>query len=292
MAGETKTAVAACKFAAAAFSGSSAMVSEAIHSLVDTGNSGLILYGIRSSGRAPTAEHPFGHGHELYFWTLVVGILIFAVGGGMSVVTGIQHVIQRTEPEETFWNYAVIGVAAAFESVSWYYGLQAFRAERRGRGIVETIRKSKDPTSFAVLFEDSAALIGLAFAFLGIFFSARLNAPWIDGASSVLIGTLLCIVASVMVYESKGLIVGEGVERKTLEELRALIRADPAVERVDQLLTMYLGPDEVLLAIELRFRSHTTVHDIRAAVARLKTDIRRRFPRIRRIFLDSASIGE
>lgn len=302
MAGETKRAVlaavaanviiAACKFVAAAFSGSAAMLAEGIHSLVDSGNSALILHGIRRSRRKADAEHPFGYGHELYFWTLLVGILVFAVGGGMSIITGILHILQSTLPEAAGWNYAVLAAAAVFESISWYFGAKAFGAERRGRGILETVRISKDPTSFAVLFEDTAALLGLVFAFFGIFLSTTLNAPWIDGASSVLIGVLLCLVALVMVYESKGLLVGEGVEKKTLEDLRAIIRADPAVQDVDKLLSMYLGPDDVMLAIELRFRPHTTLVEVREAIARLKRDIQSRYPRIRRIFLDSASIGD
>jgi cation diffusion facilitator family transporter len=300
MAGETKKAVvaaivgnlliAATKFIAAGFSGSAAMLSEAIHSLVDTGNGVLMLYGMRRSRKPPDQQHPLGYGHELYFWTLVVGILIFGLGGGMSIVTGLMHVARSTPPENTGWSYAVLAAAMVFEGTSWHYGLKAFRTERRGRGIVETIRLSKNPSTFAVLLEDSAALLGLAFAFLGIFFSTRLNAPWLDGVSSVLIGVLLCLTAWVMVYESMGLLVGEGVGRTTLADLRKIICADPAVERVDKLLTLYLGPEEILLAIELRFRSDTTALDIRHAVARFKRAIQDQYPRIRRIYLDTISI--
>jgi cation diffusion facilitator family transporter len=302
MAGETKKAVvaaivgnlliAATKFIAAAFSGSSAMLSEAIHSLVDTGNGGLMLYGMRRSRMPPDEQHPLGYGHELYFWTLVVGILIFGLGGGMSIVTGLMHIARTTPPEHTGWSYAVLAAAMVFEGISWHYGLKAFRTERRGRGIVETIRLTKNPSTFAVLLEDSAALLGLAFAFLGIYLSTRLNAPWLDGASSVLIGVLLCLTAWVMVYESMGLLVGEGVGRATLADLRKIICADPAVERVDKLLTLYLGPEEILLAIELRFRSDTTALDIRRAVARCKRAIQEQYPRIRRIYLDTISIGD
>ena len=283
-------AVAAIKFIAAAFSGSAAMLSEAIHSLVDTGNGALMLYGMHRSRKPADHEHPFGYGHELYFWTLIVGILVFALGGGMSIITGISHIAGARVPENTGWSYAVLGCAMVFEGISWYYGLKAFRSETRGRGILETIKASKNPANFAVLLEDSAALLGLAFALVGIYFSERLDAPWIDGASSVLIGVLLCLVSLVMVFESKGLIVGEGMEKQTLDRVRAIIQADPAVERVDKLRTMYLGPEEVMLAIELRFHSDTKVTDIRQAVSRVKRAIQERYPRIRRIFLDSASI--
>jgi cation diffusion facilitator family transporter len=300
MAGETRSAVlaaisgnlaiAAIKAVAAALSGSAAMLSEAIHSVVDTGNDGLMLYGIRQSRKPPDFEHPFGHGRDLYFWTLIVGVLVFAIGGGMSVVSGISHITEPRAPENTGWAYAVLATAFIFEAISWYYGWKAFRADRRGRGIVDTIRDTKNPANFAVLLEDSAALLGLAFALAGILLSERFDAPWIDGAASILIGALLCLVALIMVNESKGLLVGEGMRKQTLERLRAIVQADPAVERVDKLTTMYLGPEEVMLAIELRFRSDTHITDIRASIARLKQAIQDCYPRIRRIFLDSSAI--
>ena len=285
-------AIAATKFLAAAFSGSAAMLSEAIHSLIDTGNGVLMLYGMHRSRRPPDEEHPFGYGHEFYFWTLVVGILVFALGGGMSILAGISRIAAPRPAENLAWNYAVLACAALFESVSWYYGFKAFRAERRGRGVFETIRGSKNPASFATLLEDSAALGGLALAALGIFLAERLAAPWIDGASSVAIGVLLCLVSLVMVIESKGLLVGEGMEKRTLAQLRAMVQADPAVEQVAKLTTLYLGPEDVMLAIELRFRAGTTISDVRAALARVKRTIQGSYPRIRRIYLDSAAIED
>ena len=302
VAGETRQAViaavagnvliAGCKFVAAALSGSAAMLAEAIHSLVDGGNDALMLYGMRVSRRPPDRAHPFGYGHELYFWTLIVGVLIFGLGGGMSIVTGAMHLASPSPSRDAGWSYTVIAAAAIFEGASWWYGLKAFRTERRGRGVLETIRLSKDPTTFSVLLEDSAALAGLGLAFAGIFLSRALEKPWIDGACSLLIGLLLCAVALVMVYESKELLVGEGMERRTLETLRGIVQADPGVERVDRMLTQYLGPDEVMLAMEVRFRSEATIADIRPVISRLKQAIRERYPRIRRIFLDTASIGE
>ena len=302
MAGEARTAVlaavagnilvAATKFAAAFFSGSSAMLSEAIHSLVDTGNDALMLYGMRRSRRPPDLDHPFGYGHELYFWTLVAGILIFALGGGMSIVTGFEHLADPHPTQNAGWSYAVLVAAAVFEGISWIYGFRAFRAERRGRGVLETIHESKNPTTFATLLEDTAALLGLAFAFAGIFLSARLDAPWIDGASSVLIGALLCAIALVMVVESQSLLIGEGVARGTLAALRAIVQAEPSVQTVAKLATIYLGPDEIMLAIELRFRDGTTLEEIRASLARTKAAIRDRYPRIGRIFIDTAAIGD
>ena len=282
--------IALCKFFAAAVSGSAAMLSEAIHSLIDTGNGMLMVYGMRRSRHRPDADHPFGYGHELYFWTLIVGLVVFAIGGAMSVLTGVLHILNPVPPENTFWNYAVLAAAAVFEGISWYFGWRAFQAEQRGRGIIETIRITKNPTTFSVLLEDSAALIGLVIAFVGIFLSTKLAAPWIDGASSVLIGLLLCLVAFVMVYESKGLIIGEGVGKKTLARLREIACKDAAVEGVGKLMTLYLGPEEIMLVIEIRFHRGKTTSDIRAAVARLKQKIQEEYPRIQRIFLDSTSI--
>jgi cation diffusion facilitator family transporter len=284
-------AIAVCKFAAAAFSGSAAMLSEAIHSLVDTGNDALMLYGIRRSRKPADNDHPFGYGHELYFWTLVVGILIFALGGGMSILTGILHVINRTPAEASRWNYAVLAIAAVFEAISWYFGLRAFRSEQAGRGIVETIKVSKDPTTFSVLLEDSAALVGLALAFAGIYLSSHLAMPWLDGASSIAIGALLCAIALVMVYESKGLIVGEGVGRATAQGLRSLIASDAAVQSVGKLATMYLGPQDVMLAVEIHFHADNSLEGTRHAIGRITRQIREKYPRIRHVFLDASSIG-
>jgi cation diffusion facilitator family transporter len=285
-------AIAVCKFVAAGFSGSAAMLSEAIHSLVDTGNDGLMLYGLRRSTKPADADHPFGYGHELYFWTLVVGILIFGLGGGMSILTGILHVVNETTTEASVWSYAVLAIAAVFEGISWCFGYRAFRSEQQGRGVVETIQISKDPTTFSVLLEDSAALAGLAIAFTGIFMSQQLGMPWIDGASSILIGVLLCLIALVMVYESKGLLIGEGVEKATALGVRAIISAEPEVESVGKLGTLYLGPEDVMLAVEVRFRRDGSVADTRHAIGHMANAIRAKYPRIRHVFLDASSIGE
>lgn len=298
--GETKAAVLAAvagnllialvKFVAALVSGSAAMLSEGIHSLVDTANDALLLYGLRRSLRAPDDEHPFGYGHEAYFWTLVAGMLFFALGGGMSIVTGLQHIADPSPPESLAWSYAVLAAAALFEGVSWIFAYRAFHREQRGRGVVETIHLTKNPLSFAVLLEDSAALAGLALAFAGIFAAAYFDAPWMDGAASVAIGVLLCLIALVMVYESKELLIGEGVDRRTLGAIRSLALAQPAVEQVRGIATLYLGPEEAVLALELRFRAGTAVEEIRSALARFRGAVTQRYPHIRRIFIETTSI--
>ncbi len=279
-------AIAVSKGIAASFSGSAAMLSEAIHSLVDTGNGVLMLVGIRRSQRPPDGDHPFGFGHELYFWTLMVGVLIFGLGGGMSIVTGVLHIRADKPVEDLAWTYAVLALAAVFEGVSWWFGWRAFDVERRGRGIVETIIRTKDPTTFSVLLEDSAALLGLVFAFLGIFFGNLLRMPWLDGAASILIGVLLCAVAAVMVNESRALLVGEGVSKATLDGIRALALADSCVHDVGRLRSLYFGPEEVMLVIEVHLRDDSELVEVRDTMARLKKAIREKYPKIKRVFFD------
>jgi cation diffusion facilitator family transporter len=285
-------AIAVTKFIAASFTGSAAMLSEAIHSVVDTGNGGLMLLGVRRSRKPPDFDHPFGHGRELYFWTLIVAVLVFAVGGGMSVYEGVTHVRHPATQESAAWSYSVLAVAAVFEGTSWVFGWKAFSAERGRRGVFEAIHVSKDPTSFSVLLEDSAALVGLLLAFLGIFLGRRFGLPQLDGVASALIGLLLCAVAVVMAYESKGLLVGEGLDRESLKELRALVESDSDVESVQHLYTLYQGAHEVLLTIELHFRDTLSAVDVRRAVLRLRENIRAKQPDIARVYFGAESFAE
>ena len=279
-------AIAISKFVAAAFSGSAAMLSEAIHSLVDTGNGALMLVGMRRSKKPPEPDHPFGFSHELYFWTLMVGVLIFGLGGGMSIVTGVMHIRSGKELEDLAWNYSVLGIAAVFEAGSWWFGWRAFKTEMRGRGIIETIVDTKDPTTFSVLLEDTAALLGLVVAFAGILLGQALRMPWLDGAASIVIGVLLCVVAAIMVNESRALIVGEGVSKATLDGIREIVLADPGVETVHRLRTLYFGPEDVMLVMEMRMRDDKEVGEVRQATARVKKAIRDRYPKIRRVYFD------
>ena len=279
-------AIAVAKFIAAAFSGSAAMLSEAIHSLVDTGNGALMLVGMHRSKKPPDPDHPFGFSHELYFWTLMVGVLIFGLGGGMSILTGVMHIRSGQGIEDTGWNYAVLAIAMVFEGISWWFGWRAFSGEMRGRGIVETIRDTKDPTTFSVLLEDSAALVGLVVAFLGIYFGNLLGVPWLDGAASIVIGILLCLVAAIMVNESRALIVGEGVSKGTLDGIRAIIDADPGIESVQRLRTLYFGPEDVMLIMEMKMRDDKEVGEVREVTTRVKKAIKEKYPKIRRVYFD------
>ena len=300
MASESKTAIfaaiagnlaiAATKFAAAAFTGSSAMLSEGIHSLVDTGNGGLLLLGVRKSKKPPDAAHPFGHGKELYFWSLIVAILIFALGGGMSVYEGVTHLANPHHNQDPTWNYVVLGMAIIFESVSFYFAFKAFRKEMGRQGVLQTIHASKDPTTFTILFEDSAALLGLLVAFVGIFLGHTLNNPYLDGVASIAIGVILGVVAGFLAYESKGLLIGEGVDQQTLNSIRKIAREDPAVVKVRKALTMHFGPHDVLLTLDIQFQEKLTAAEISAVVDHLEKKIRDQHPEIKHIFIEAKSL--
>jgi cation diffusion facilitator family transporter len=283
-------AIAVTKFIAAFFSGSSAMLSEAIHSLVDTGNGALLLVGVRQSQKPYDATHPFGHGKELYFWPLIVAILVFSLGGGMSVYEGITHITHPHRGDPT-WSYVVLGLAFAFESVSAFLAFKAFRKELKGAGVFATIRASKDPTTFTVLFEDTAALAGLIVAFLGILLGDLLDNPYLDGVASIVIGLILACVAVFLAYETKGLLIGEGVDPETLQSIRSIAAEDGAVEQVKKSLTMHFGPHEVLLAIDLEFKQHLTATEVADAINRVEAAIRARHPEIRHIFIEAKALA-
>lgn len=284
--------IAVTKFTASFFTGSSAMLSEGIHSVVDTGNGILILYGDSRSRRPADENHPFGHGRELYFWALIVALSIFAVGGGMSVYEGISHIRHPVEATSPTWNYAVLGIATVFESISWRFGWKAFDKIRDGKPILEAIHLSKDPTVFIVLLEDSTALFGLLIAFLGIFLGQHFDSPYFDGAASILIGLLLCLVAFFLASETKGLLIGEAVDEATLKDIYKIAQADEQVENVMNALTLHLGAHDILLTLELRFRKNISAPDLRTAIRRIEDDIQAKYPDITRIYFEAASLSE
>lgn len=285
-------AVAMIKLGAALVTGSSAMVSETIHSVVDTGNEWLLLYGISRSKLPPDPEHPFGHGRELYFWSLIVALMIFAVGGGISMYEGIDHLVHPRIPTNVFWNYVVLGAAFLFEGTSWIFGWRVFRAAKGRRNIWNGLRDSKDPSSFMVFFEDSGALIGLLLAFGGIFLGQMLANPYLDGVASIGIGLVLATMSIFLAYETKGLLIGEGFGPQTVGKIRTIVEADNGVEHVNRLLTLFLGPGEVMLTIEVRFCTHFTLIEMRHAIVRLKQTIRAEYPQIKRIYFAAESLAE
>jgi cation diffusion facilitator family transporter len=281
--------IAVTKFAAAWWTGSSAMLSEAIHSLVDTGNQLLMLYGLRRSTRPATPEHPFGFGLELYFWTFVVAILIFGLGAGVSILEGVDK-IRNPHPVETPWvNYAVLGASAVFEGATWLIALRAFRRQSKNADVLEAVQLSKDPTIFTVLIEDSAALAGLAIAAAGLAGAQALGLPWLDGVASVLIGLLLAGTATFLARECKELLMGEAADPATRAGLRRIAASNPGVVAVNEVLTMHFGPVDVLAVLSLDFENALTADDVETAVSGIERQIKREYPVVRRIFVEAQS---
>ncbi len=282
-------AIAATKFAAAWWTGSSAMLSEAIHSLVDTGNQLLMLYGLRRSARPATPEHPFGFGLELYFWTFVVAILIFGLGAGVSILEGIDKIRHPHAVEHAVVNYVVLALSFVFEGATWLIALRAFRRQSGDTELVDAVQRSKDPTVFTVLLEDSAALAGLAIAAAGLAAAQVLDTPRLDGVASVMIGLLLAFTATFLARECKGLMLGEAADPAISAALRRLALANPAVTGVNEVLTMHFGPHDVLAVLSLDFDNDLSADEVEQAVSTMERQIKRDYPLIRRIFIEAQS---
>jgi cation diffusion facilitator family transporter len=285
-------AIAVIKFIAAAMTGSSAMIAEGIHSLVDTGNGGLVLLGMKRSGLAPDESHQFGHGKELYFWTLIVAISIFGIGGGMSVYEGIIHIAHPASLENPLPSYIVLAISLLVEGSSFAIAMRQFSAARGDVPPFVFIREAKDPSLFTVVFEDSAAMLGLVVAFLGVFLGHLLHNPYFDGAASVVIGLILMVVAWALASESKGLLIGEGVEPEVLAAMKALVKADDTVERVGDIRTMYLGPSDLLVNLDVRFVDGTDAPTMHKAIERIEGSLRRLSPEVNRVYIESAALLE
>jgi len=284
--------IAVTKFTASYITGSSAMLSEGIHSVVDTGNGLMMLLGVRNSRKPPDEEHPFGHGRELYFWSLVVAFSIFGIGGGVSVYEGITHILHPEQITNPVWNYAVLGLSFVFEGISWIFGWRAFSKTRRGRPLFKAMHLSKDPTSFTVVLEDSTALVGLVIAFFGVLLGHEFGIPYFDGGASVLIGLLLGLVALFLGAESRSLLIGEAVDKETLHGIREIAESEPQVEKALKILTIYLGPDEVAATLELQFKTDIKAGELRKAIRRIERAIMEKYPRIKRVYYEAESLSE
>ncbi|MCB1385272.1 MAG: cation transporter [Nitratireductor sp.] len=278
--------IAVTKFAAAAFTGSSAMFSEGIHSLVDTGNQGLLLYGLRQSSRPADEEHPFGYGAELYFWAFVVAILIFAIGSGISVYEGVKKVLDPHVISDPTVNYLVLALALAFEGAAWFIAYREFAAAKGTRSLLETVRQSKDPTVFTVLFEDTAAMLGLGVAFVGILLAQMLDMPALDGAASIVIGVILGITAILLAIETKGLLIGESAAPELVAAVTELIADAEGVDRLNEIRTLHRGPQDVLLAVSIDFKNNLTVGKVENTIYKLELAIKERFPEVRRLYIE------
>ena len=279
--------IAITKFVASTITGSSAMLSEAIHSVVDTGNQGLLLYGLKRASKPADPEHPFGYGKELYFWAFVVAIIIFAVGAGVSLYEGFHKVLHPTPVTDPYINYIVLGLAMVFEAGAWWIAYKEFQQIRGKRSLVTAVRQAKDPTVITVLFEDSAAMLGLIIAFIGIGLGQLLDMPVLDGVASIGIGLILAVTAMVLAYECKGLLTGEAADPLVVASIRAIGRDWPGIDSVNELLTIHFGPQDVLVTMSLDFKDGLSAEDIERAISGIEKKIKERHPEISRVFVEA-----
>jgi cation diffusion facilitator family transporter len=277
--------IAVTKAAAAFWTGSSAMMSEALHSLVDSLNEVLLLYGQHRASRPPDAQHPFGHGRELYFWSFIVALLIFAVGSGVSLYQGVEQLIDPHPLESPWINYVVLAFALVFEGISWGISLKQFHRHRGRLTFYEAFRRSKDPPSFMVLFEDSAALLGIFIAAAGTFAATHLQKPEFDGVASLLIGLVLGGVAMLLARESKSLLIGESASSELTHSVKEIAAKNPAVLRVNGMLTAQLAPDQIVVALSLEFKDDLRVPELEERVIEIETSIRRQHGEVTALFI-------
>jgi cation diffusion facilitator family transporter len=277
--------VAITKAVAAAWTGSSSMVSEAVHSFVDSGNEVLLLYGMRRSAERPDRTHPLGYGRELYFWSFIVAVLIFALGAGVSIYEGIAHIRAPEAVTDAKVNYIVLALAALFEGGSWWVSLRQFRIAKGGLGYFEAFRRSKDPPSFMVLFEDSAALIGIAIAALGTFASASLGLPVLDGVASILIGLVLAATSVLLARESKSLLIGEQADRELNDSILRVASAQPGVQSANGVITTQLAPQQIVAALSVDFDDRLSAREVEEAVSAIEARVRKAHPEVLALFV-------
>lgn len=269
--------VAATKFIAGGYTNSSSMISEGIHSLVDSTNQLLLLYGLKRSRKPPDKSMPFGYGKELYFWSFIVSILIFALGGGFSLYQGIIHIIHPEELGDPTWNYVVLLLSFIFDGASFVIAIKQFNKSRGGLSYWDAIIKSKDPASFLVLFEDGAAVLGLIIVFIFMVCSHAFDMPVLDGVASSLVGLLLIFVSIILARESRSLLMGEGIAPETQRKIKELAEKDQAVIRVSNILSTYESPEEVVLMLVIQFKPRLDTADITGAIERIRKAIKQKF---------------
>jgi cation diffusion facilitator family transporter len=279
--------IAISKFWAAAYTGSAAMFSEAIHSVVDTGNQFLLLYGLKRAKRPADKTHPFGYGMEVYFWSFVVAILIFGLGAGISINEGIAKVNNPHPVTDPFINYIVIGFSVVFEALAFSFAFKEFHKSKGSQNWIKAVRASKDPAIFTVLFEDFAALIGLIVAGIAIYLGDVLNMPILDGIASIIIGVILAITASCLAFECKGLLMGESASEAVLTGIKDIINEESLVLHINEILTMHLGPRDILLNLSLDFKDEMSSGNVEATISKMELGINNKFPEIKRVFIEA-----
>jgi cation diffusion facilitator family transporter len=282
--------IAVTKFIAAAVTGSSAMLSEGIHSVVDTGNQILLLYGLKRASKPADENFPFGHGKEVYFWSFVVAILIFAVGAGISIYEGVHSIMDPHPIENVMVSYIVLGLAFLFEGGAWFFALVEFTRAKGKWGYVEAVQRGKDPSMFVVLFEDSAAMLGLIVAFTGIMLSQQTGILYFDGIASIIIGLILAGTAVWLAYETKSLLIGESANLRVVESIRRIASAVEEIQNVNEVLTMHMGPDFVLVNMSVNFRNDLPAGSMEILIAAIDKRIKQEHPQVKRVFIEAEKL--
>jgi cation diffusion facilitator family transporter len=283
--------IAISKFIAASYTGSSAMFSEGVHSVVDSGNQLLLLYGVKRSKKPADKSHPFGYGKELYFWSFVVAILIFGLGAGICFYEGIHKISSPQSVTNPIINYTVLGLAIIIEGWTCWVAATEFKKSKGDLGWVKAIRKSKDPALFTVLFEDTAALLGLLVALIALSLSEYLNLPVLDAIASLIISFILAVTAGLLAFECKGLLTGEGAREEVVRGINQIIDESQGIKYVNEVLTLHLGPEDVLLNVSLDFKDDLSSGEVEEAISALESRIKGMFPEIRRVFIEAQSWG-
>jgi cation diffusion facilitator family transporter len=278
-------AIAITKFVVGAISRSTAMLAEGVHSLVNCFDGGLLLLGQRRSRRPPDDAHPFGYGRELYFWSLIVAIVFFALGAGVTIYEGVRHVVQPAPLGDPTWSYVVIAFSAVFDGASFVIGIRQFRRHMRAPGYWRAVHRSKDPSLFSVVLEDVADLIGLALAFLGVFLSHRLGMPALDGVASIAIGVVLGAIATILLVETHGLLVGEAANPELIDAIHRTVLEEEGVRAASRPASLHVGPQNIVVALNVEFEHALTAEQVAESAAALDERLRARHPAIQRVFV-------
>jgi len=280
------SAIAVTKFIAATLTGSSAMFAEGVHSVVDTGNQTLLLVGLKRAAKPADKYHPFGYGKEIYFWAFVVAIILFALGAGVSIYDGVQKVRDPHPLDNVIWNYVVLGFAMAFEAGAWWVAYREFNKTRGTLPLLRAVRRSKDPALFTVLFEDSAAMLGLVAAFIGIFCAAQFGILWADGAATLVIGFILAAAAIFLAIETKGLLIGEAADNGLVGDVVRLVAQQDFALGVNEIRTIHFGPQDVLVNLSVDARNSVAAAEIEKGVSSIERAIKAQHPEVTRVFIE------
>ncbi|MFT5426781.1 MAG: cation diffusion facilitator family transporter [Gammaproteobacteria bacterium] len=279
--------IAIMKFIAASITGSSAMFSEGIHSVVDTGNQILLLYGLKQAKKPADDRFPFGHGKEIYFWSFIVAIMIFAVGAGISIYEGIHRLLEPAPIKNIMINYIVLVLAMIFEGAAWFFALKEFKKAKGKWGYFEAVQRGKDPSMFVVLFEDSAAMLGLLVALLTTIFTQITGNLYLDGIASIIIGFILAVTAMWLAFETKSLLIGESANIYVVNGIKKLSQSYENIEHVNEVLTIHMGPEFILVNISVEFNDATTATEIEDTISQLDAAIKNEFENVQRVFVET-----